>query len=73
MRELQKEVDDMRAGEETLEALRQGLFHYDEDGVNRPEMPIGAGAGVAKVATLEAQITGLSHLEMCADISVCMD
>ena len=54
---LQKEVEDRRAGEETLEAPR-----YDEDGVNRPEMSIGTCAGVAKVATLEAQMTSLQKM-----------
>jgi hypothetical protein len=44
---LQQEVDDLRAGE----ALRKGLSHYEEDGINGPEMSLGAGAGVATVAT----------------------
>ncbi len=34
MTSLQKMADDMRAVEKTLEALKQGLSHYDMDGVN---------------------------------------
>ena len=43
LRELQKEVDDMRAGAETLEALKQGHYHYAEDDGTLEALKQGAG------------------------------
>lgn len=43
LRELQKEVDDMRAGAETLEALKQGQYHYAEDDGTLEALKQGAG------------------------------
>ena len=42
-RELQKEVDDMRAGAETLEALKHGHYHYAEDDGTLEALKQGAG------------------------------
>ncbi len=53
MTSLKTIVGDMRAGEETLEALKQGRSHYDMDGVSSIEMYLGASAGVA---TLEVHV-----------------
>ena len=43
LRELQKEVDDMRAGAKTLEALKQGHYHYAEDDGTLEALKQGAG------------------------------
>ena len=43
LRELQKEVDDMRAGAETLEALKHGHYHYAEDDGTLEALKQGAG------------------------------
>jgi vacuolar-type H+-ATPase subunit I/STV1 len=43
LRELQKEVDDMRTGAETLEALKQGYYHYAEDDGTLEALKQGAG------------------------------
>jgi len=40
---LQKEVDEMRAEEETLEALKQGQYHYAEDDGTLEVLKEGAG------------------------------
>ena len=47
MRELQKEVDDMRAGAETLEALKQGLS-YDSARCCRAQRKLSAQVHIIK-------------------------
>ena len=43
LRELQKEVDDMSAGADTLEALKQGHYYYAEDDGTLGALKQGAG------------------------------
>ena len=43
LRELQKEVDDMSAGADTLEALKQGHYYYAEDDGTLEALKQGAG------------------------------